>query len=339
MSVSLRRTFGAAAGSAVLLLSAVTAAVPVSAETGYPRWSSLDAELLVLVNQARTSAGLVPLEPVNSLAESAYSWSETMASSRLFRHDTSAWATAVGCGHSYWAENIAFAGYGSDAADIFNLYWNSPPHHATMLNPHLRYAGFGTVSASWDYDGDTIRTKWNTQRFIGDCAVLDNEPAPVPNPQPDPAPLPVPDPVPEPVPVPDPVPAPDPVPVPDPAPAPDPDPVVPGPSPEPAPTGAAVSRVNGWSTVPIRITAGRTIKDVVTIQRAGDPGRRVLVQQRTCGRTGCGSWRTYRVLTLPDAGSVKKAVTYTARKGRQQVRVNIVGADGAVTKPKTVIGY
>lgn len=133
-----------------------------------------DADLLELeqriverINDARSEAGLPPLQPHPLVAEAARAHSEEMARLDYFAHESptpasrrftdrlkQAGAQSFGAA----AENIAKGSYGGDpAAGIVQSWMDSPGHRENILSERYLYTGVGVAMR-----GGTL---WSTQVF------------------------------------------------------------------------------------------------------------------------------------------------------------------------------
>jgi uncharacterized protein YkwD len=116
--------------------------------------ASVDAQVLALINQARTNQGLNPLESQGQLAAAALAHSMDMACNDIVSH--------VGSDGSLWYNRVADQGYanynssreniyvghpefGGTADGAFNWWWNSKVHHDNMLNPDVSQIGVAYV--------------------------------------------------------------------------------------------------------------------------------------------------------------------------------------------------
>ena len=100
---------------------------------------SFEEELLKLVNEARSAAGLSPLKLKKSLNNSSLIRAKELPTS--FSHqrpDGRSWSTVD---KDARAENIA-AGY-SSAKDVFKAWMNSSGHKANIMNPKYKVMGVG----------------------------------------------------------------------------------------------------------------------------------------------------------------------------------------------------
>ena len=124
---------------------------------------SVDAQVLALINQARLSQGLNPLESQDQLAAAALAHSTDMACNNIVSH--------VGSDGSLWYNRVAAQGYanynsareniyvgnpafGGTAQGAFDWWWNSKIHHDNMLYPDVSQIGIAYVyDANSDYGG------------------------------------------------------------------------------------------------------------------------------------------------------------------------------------------
>ena len=159
------RRAGAAVLAAALgsvLLVAVPAAPAAAATTVSPNW---DSRLLVLINQARSRAGLPIVALWTPLSAQASSWSARNATRDSLAHDPSYGSKAATvCGVSMARENVAYTTGSVDS--MFRSYMNSPGHRANILSRDTQFVGLGTVAEPWAAR-PSIVMHWNTMRFVG----------------------------------------------------------------------------------------------------------------------------------------------------------------------------
>lgn len=150
--------------------------------------STVEREMLELINEERTSRGLNPLQLEQRLNDSAETHSEWMLDADVFSHtgegNSSAGDRMRDAGFQFsgqwrWAENIAWqsergsSGISDDVANLHQSLMNSPGHRANILNPQLEYIGIGVEVGN--YNG------WSavmvTQNFAATSAnvILDGE--------------------------------------------------------------------------------------------------------------------------------------------------------------------
>jgi uncharacterized protein YkwD len=119
-----------------------------------PAVPDLLAQVIDRVNAARAAAGCPALVPNDTLMQIAQAHSQDMAIHDFFEHDGSDGRTPfqrmqdVGYRFRRAAENVA-AGVRS-AADVVDLWMNSPGHRANILNCQLRETGVGYVADPGD---------------------------------------------------------------------------------------------------------------------------------------------------------------------------------------------
>ena len=217
--------------------------------------NELEQQMLVLINDERTQAGLDPLKFNGDLNTSAEDHSEWMIASNTFSHTgdkgSSATERMADAGYDFsgaWTsgENIAFQslrgapGLSDDVVDLHNGLMNSPGHRANILNPDFKEIGIGIEAGEYSSGGTNFDSVFVTQNFAKSDASTGDDDAPEPSPTP---PVSVPDP--EPMAELDPAPTPEPVtPVADPQP----DPVTPSdaePQPAQAPDPVPASQDDG----------------------------------------------------------------------------------------------
>jgi uncharacterized YkwD family protein len=120
-------------------------------------------ELLQLVNQERSKAGLSALKLSDKLTSIANTKAKDMADNNYFDHTSPTYGTPfqmlqhVGVSYSYAGENIA-AGQ-KTASEVMNAWMNSSGHRANILNQNYTELGVGYVK------GGSYGTEW-VQLFI-----------------------------------------------------------------------------------------------------------------------------------------------------------------------------
>lgn len=104
--------------------------------------SAQEKAILCLVNHARESRGLVPLDAPSSLAGAADHKSADILRCDEFSHEACGreftyWIERSGYGGCSWGENIAYAsgGYATPRA-IFALWMHSPGHRRNILGAY-----------------------------------------------------------------------------------------------------------------------------------------------------------------------------------------------------------
>jgi uncharacterized protein YkwD len=140
---------------AVLAAAVGTGLGPIShpADVRAGTADDMEAQLLTLINNARTTRGLVPLRKWTTLADMAGDRAATMAKNRTLAH-----ASCLSClFNSYgvqWygiGEVIAASTYpwGSQAASsIFNAWKASSTHWAILMSSRFNYIGLGVALSS-----------------------------------------------------------------------------------------------------------------------------------------------------------------------------------------------
>ncbi len=115
--------------------------------------ATLEATLLALTNEARTTNGVGTLEPDEGLALAARHHAAEMASLEYFSHtsptpENATLSLRVARSGSFigtLGENLALVGK-TDTAQATTLGWlESPGHRANLLNPQFTHVGFGAA--------------------------------------------------------------------------------------------------------------------------------------------------------------------------------------------------
>ena len=129
----------------------VASAQQPSPEDSSPYNAEAERELLELANQARTQAGVAPLQIDDGLVRAARSHAAEMAGQQQLSHQFAGEPSlpqrlAANCTlHLDQAgENVAYAGSVDQAQQGL---MHSPPHRENLLNPAYNVAGFGVVRA------------------------------------------------------------------------------------------------------------------------------------------------------------------------------------------------
>jgi len=106
--------------------------------------SEEEKEVIRLVNEERTKAGIVPLEMERSLMQSCDIRAEDLTIK--FSHDRpngEPWHTVIEIESKASGENIA---YGQrDAKSVMATWMNSAGHRANILNPNFTHIGVGYI--------------------------------------------------------------------------------------------------------------------------------------------------------------------------------------------------
>ncbi len=143
--------------------------------------STVEREMLALINQERTSRGLTPLQLETQLNDSSEDHSTWMLDTDRFSHTGQGGSTATqrmqAAGFDLegsWrtGENIAWQsergapGISDDVAQLHENLMNSPGHRANILNPDFRYIGIGIETGDMQgYDAVMV-----TQNFAATSA-------------------------------------------------------------------------------------------------------------------------------------------------------------------------
>ena len=115
--------------------------------------SSLERQVVALVNQERAAYGLSPLTLSADLSDGARLKSQDMRDSRYFDHNSPTYGTpfemmrSLGITYRAAAENIAM-GYRTAEA-VVNGWMNSPGHRANILSDKYTEIGVGHVDGYW----------------------------------------------------------------------------------------------------------------------------------------------------------------------------------------------
>jgi uncharacterized protein YkwD len=119
--------------------------------------NSLEADVLVQINQFRRSRGLAPLRLSGALRRAADSHSSAMATRGFFAHESAD-------GTAFWqrvarfypqltggwsvGENLLWSSPDVDGAGALRMWLNSPPHRKILLTPRWREVGLSAVHAA-----------------------------------------------------------------------------------------------------------------------------------------------------------------------------------------------
>lgn len=127
---------------------------PVAALAQQPDTSSMEQELLRLVNQERAKAGLPALRVDPSLTSAARAHSERMARQKLLAHQLAGEASmsqriaATGLRFNAAGENVSSAQAPDQATAASTAHrglMSSPPHRANILSPDYNSVGIGVA--------------------------------------------------------------------------------------------------------------------------------------------------------------------------------------------------
>lgn len=118
---------------------------------------SAENNILELMNQKRTEAGLNPLTLDSTLLQIARYKSNHMIQFGYFDHTTpegnnwTSWLNTINYNYTTTGENIAYNNY--DPVGLFNQWWNSSGHRANMMNPSYTKVGIGVIYGNNKYMG------------------------------------------------------------------------------------------------------------------------------------------------------------------------------------------
>jgi len=142
--------------------SAVSEAASLEAPSAPRDAKAVENRLLVLLNEARSTAGVPPLAAHPGLTEVAELHSRDMVESGFFGHDSPTFgdpATRVhrkGLAFVVIAENV---GRGSTAEEVNAMLLDSPGHRANALDPNLTHVGIGVVLDSRQGSAEIVATE------------------------------------------------------------------------------------------------------------------------------------------------------------------------------------
>jgi uncharacterized protein YkwD len=120
---------------------------------------SYPSEIVQLINQARTGAGLAALTVSPQLMAAAQAHSEDMACYSLLSHTGSDASSisqriaAAGYASSYSLEMI-YGGYGAYPQTAFDWWMNDPTHHAVIFDARVKEIGAGYAYVENSADGN-----------------------------------------------------------------------------------------------------------------------------------------------------------------------------------------
>ena len=149
-----RRTVSTLLLSLAMVAASIALVPSASAAPSGDTATSFDDQMVSLINDARTRAGLTPVRSDPGLVSLASWWSREMADGATgyqLAHNPDAWTMVTEFGASNrtaWAENVAAFSTFASARAVFDAYMASPPHRANILSSRYRYIGVGTVSSS-----------------------------------------------------------------------------------------------------------------------------------------------------------------------------------------------
>jgi uncharacterized protein YkwD len=163
------RRFLALAALVAAPLASNAVAAPTRPAGSVGALSTLEAGVLVDVNQFRREHGLAPLRLSTPLTAASRQHSQSMAARGYFSHD-SADGSSFGqrlrrfyspARYGFWSvgENLLWASPDVDAAHALQLWESSPPHRENLLNPAWREIGISAVhvdAAPGTYGGQPV---------------------------------------------------------------------------------------------------------------------------------------------------------------------------------------
>jgi hypothetical protein len=151
--LSRSRRFVAAglAGLVAICTLAVTATVAMATPP------SDESSFVTMANRARAQAGLPPFELDAPLADTARSWSASMAQRNQLSHDPDLIPTVARI-EPAWRSAAENVGVGADAQQVFDAFMGSSQHRANLLSSRFNRLGPGVV-----HSGGKV---WVTLRFI-----------------------------------------------------------------------------------------------------------------------------------------------------------------------------
>lgn len=145
----------------------------ISSEADSSYDADAERQLFALANQARSQAGLAPLQVDEGLTKAARAHAVLMAERRQLSHQFSGepslpqrLSADSDLHMDRSGENVAYASTAEQAQDGL---MHSPPHRENLLNPAYNAAGFGVVRS-----GDTL---YVTQDFAHQLPVISAETA------------------------------------------------------------------------------------------------------------------------------------------------------------------
>lgn len=156
-------------GFVMMLALAFPAAAAATSSAPSSQLASLDAGVLLQLNEIRTLHGLTPLTTSPALDASAAEHTQEMGARGYFEHDSAngtafwkrieQWYTTTGC--DYWSvgENLLWSSPDVDPTQAMRLWMASPEHRRNILDPRWRQVGISAVhfdAAPGTYDGRAV---------------------------------------------------------------------------------------------------------------------------------------------------------------------------------------
>ncbi|NOU64882.1 LysM peptidoglycan-binding domain-containing protein [Paenibacillus sp. LMG 31461] len=121
--------------------------------TPAPTQSNFASQVVTLVNQERTKAGLKPLTSNSALTAMALDKAKDMYNNGYFDHTSPTYGSpfdmmsSYGIPYSYAGENIAKGQQTPDA--VMTAWMNSSGHRANILSPNYTQIGVGYYNGEW----------------------------------------------------------------------------------------------------------------------------------------------------------------------------------------------
>lgn len=132
--------------------NAGTLATATNAAATYAQATTFDAQLIALINTARTAAKVPKLVEASGLTRLSVWWSTQLQSGATgyqLQHNPNAWTMVTTYGAANrrsWGENVAWSSStATSAQQLFTAYMNSPGHRANILSAGYHFIGMGTV--------------------------------------------------------------------------------------------------------------------------------------------------------------------------------------------------
>ncbi|HUR08868.1 MAG TPA: CAP domain-containing protein, partial [Nonomuraea sp.] len=165
-------SLAALVAASVLAMPGPAGATPVAGAAITSAASDAEGAFLTLLNRSRTSAGLPALQLDTGLANTARTWSGTMASKNSLYHDPNL-LNIVAALEPRWQSGAENVGFGYQVQQLHDAFMASAGHRANIMSSRFNRVGIGVV-----YAGTKI---WVTARFIqGPALTAAAAPAPTP---------------------------------------------------------------------------------------------------------------------------------------------------------------
>lgn len=113
-------------------------------------------EMLGMLNQARSDAGLAPLSTNADLTGIASGWSQQMAANNAASHSPTFIEQTQATGSTNMAENVSYDVTSGNSVQetaqyFYNFWMNSPGHYANIMNPDFNAIGFSLAESDSGY--------------------------------------------------------------------------------------------------------------------------------------------------------------------------------------------